>query len=91
MVFCWGTTKSWSKWLHWAKFSYNTSPYMSTKLTPFKVVYSRDPPVVNLLGKGQSLVDSIECIFQERDAVLDDLHLNLLKAQQKMKLNANKK
>lgn len=29
-------------------------------------------------------------MLQEHDAVLDDLHLNLLKAQQRMKLNADK-
>ncbi|KAL8115725.1 hypothetical protein AgCh_022282 [Apium graveolens] len=85
-----GQPKSWSKWLHWAEFSYNTSSHMSTKLTPFKVVYGRDPLIINRIGKGQSPIDSIECLLQERDATLDDLRFNLLKAQQKMKLNADK-
>lgn len=64
---------------------------MSTKLTPFKVLYGRDPPVVQRLGRGQSPVDTIEVILQERDAMLDELHMNLLKAQQTKKTNADKK
>lgn len=83
--------KSWSKWLHWAEFSYNTSPHLSTKMTPFKVLYGRDPPLVNRLGRGHSPIDSIEDILHERDAVLDELHHQLLRAQQKMKDNADKK
>lgn len=78
-----GKPKSWSKWMHWADFSYNTSIHMSTKLTPFKVVYGRDPPMITRLGRGQSPVDSVEATLQERDAILDDLQTNLLKAQQK--------
>lgn len=89
--FAGGDPKSWSKWLHWAEFSYNTSTHVSTKLTPFKVLYGRDPPEVNRLGKWHSPVDSVEAILMERDAMLDDLHMNLLKAQQTMKNNADKK
>lgn len=38
--------KLWSKWLHWAEFSYNTSPHL--KLTPFKVLSTFD----NLVRQG---------------------------------------
>lgn len=81
--------KSWSKWLHWAEFSYITAPHMSTKFTPFKVMYGRDTPLLTRLGRGHSPVDSVEEQLRERDAVLDDLHLILLRAQQRMKLNAD--
>lgn len=30
-----GQPKSWSKWLHWAEYSYNTSPHLATNFTPF--------------------------------------------------------
>lgn len=72
--------KSWSKWLHWAEFSHNTAFHMSTKFTSFKVLYGRDPPMLSRLGRGQSPVDCVEELLRERDAVLDDLHLNLLRA-----------
>lgn len=64
---------------------------MSTKMTPFKVLYGRDPPLVTRLGKGHSPVDIIEVMLQERDVILDELRLNLLKAQQTMKLYADKR
>lgn len=60
-------------------------------MAPFKVLYGRDPPLVNRLGRGHSPIDSIEDILHERDAVLDELHHQLLRAQQKMKDNADKK
>lgn len=82
--------KSWVKWLHWAEFSYNTSPHMTTKHTPFKIVYGRDPPLVTRVGRGQTPIDSIETILQERDVILDELHVQLLRAQQKMKGYADK-
>lgn len=58
---------------------------MSSKLTPFKVVYGRDPPSLLRFGRGQTVVSSIEEMLKERDAILDDLQVNLLRAQQKMK------
>ncbi|KAL8119629.1 hypothetical protein AgCh_016947 [Apium graveolens] len=83
--------KSWSKWLSWAKYSYNTAPHSSTKFTPFKIVYGRDPPLITRLSRGQSPVDIVDMMLQERDFMLDELHLNLLKAQQRMKANADAK
>lgn len=72
--------RSWAKWLPWVEFSYNTTPHTSTKLSPFKVVYGRDPPAILRKGKGQTAVSSIEELLQERDTILDDLHFNLLQA-----------
>lgn len=51
-------------------------------MPPFKVLYGRDPLHVLLVNKGQTRVDSLEAMLQERDVVLDDLHFNLLCAQQ---------
>lgn len=32
--------QQWLCWLHWEEFSYNTSPYLSMKMSPFQVVRS---------------------------------------------------
>lgn len=83
--------KQWARWLPWAEYSYNTSPHSSTGMTPFKVVYARDPPKLWRVGAGQTPVNSVEELLQERDHILDELKINLLKAQQVMKRNADGK
>lgn len=77
--------KSRAQWLAWAEFSYNTAPHLSTKLSPFKIIYGREPPHVLRIGRGHAIVDSVEEWLQERDAILDELHLTLLKSQNIMK------
>lgn len=86
-----GQPKQWAKWLHWAEFCYNTAPHMSIKMSPFKALYGRSPPAVIRLGHNTTPVDSLEQLLRERDAVLDDLKVHLLKAQQRMKHWADKK
>lgn len=86
-----GQPKSWVQWLPWAEYSYNTSPHSSTKLTPFKILYGRDPPQLRRVEKNHTTVDSLEEILLERDAMLGELQFNLMKAQQVMKLAADKR
>lgn len=80
---------TWAKWLHWAEFAYNTAPHTSTKVSPFKALYGRDPPHLIRIGTGDTTVGSIEELLQERDAILDDLQFNLIKSQQIMKAGAD--
>lgn len=58
---------------------------MSTKMSPFRVLYGRDPPHVTRGAAGQTQVDSLDEWLKERDAILDELKYNLVKAQQRMK------
>lgn len=84
-----GKPKSWAMWLPWAEFSYNTSPHMSTKMSPFKVLYGCDPPHLARVGSGQTQVNSLDEWLQEREAILDDLRFHLTSSQHKMKLAAD--
>lgn len=77
--------RMWTKWLPWAEFSYNTSPHCSTKFSPFRVLYGREPPHIVRLDRGHTPVNSLDECLQERDAVLDELHVHLIRAQQTMK------
>lgn len=86
-----GHPKSWAKWLHWAEYSYNSAPHSSTTMAPFKVVYGRDPPNITKVSHGQTTVGSLEEALLERDLMLDELRLNLLRAQQRMKDWADRK
>lgn len=81
--------REWAKWLSWAEFSYNTSPHCSTKFSPFRVLYGRDAPHIVRLERGHTPVNSLDEFLQERDAVLDELHFHLLRAQQTMKKTAD--
>lgn len=39
--------KQWARWLPWAEYWYNTSFHSSIGMTPFRVLYGRDPPALN--------------------------------------------
>ena len=61
--------------LSWAEFWYNTTFHASTKMTPFKAVYGRDPPPLIRSGAQSTSVASLEQKLQERDAILDELEV----------------
>lgn len=60
-------------------------------MTPFRILYGRDPSLLVQYGSGLSLVASMDHQLEERVAMLDLLKQNLLRAQQKMKSAADKK
>ena len=80
-----GKPKSWAKWVPWAELWYNSSYHVSTGFTPFKALYGRDAPSLQRLARDQTAVSSLEDQLLEKDAILDELKANLVRAQHRMK------
>ncbi|XP_020684289.1 uncharacterized protein LOC110100909 [Dendrobium catenatum] len=59
------------------------------QMTPFKVLYGRDPPHLVQFGSNSTLVSSVEEYLEERECVLKELKRHLLRAQQIMKKQAD--
>jgi hypothetical protein len=81
----------WHRFLPWAELHFNTSYHSASGLTPYQVVYGKPPPQVMDYIAGTSLVDACDKVLTTRDEILALLCKNLLKAQARMKLYADKK
>ena len=89
--FCGEQPKQWFSWLHWAEYSYNTGHHSSINTTPFQAVYGRPPPSLFPFHDGTTRVDAVGTLLRTRDDILRDLRLHLNRAQNRMKLQADKK
>ncbi|KAH9762794.1 hypothetical protein KPL70_000939 [Citrus sinensis] len=83
--------KEWVKWLPLAEWWYNTSYHLSTRMTPFEAVYGRPPPSYIAYIPGTSTVATVDLSLKDRDAMIRLLKANLVDAQARMKLYADKK
>lgn len=48
-------------------------------MTPCRALYGREAPHLLRSSHGSTTLDSLDQWLQERDAILDDLHANMLK------------
>jgi hypothetical protein len=89
--FTYENPKSWVKALPWAEFWYNSAFHTSIGMTPFKALYGRDPPT--LIRHSYLSQDAPEIAEQlaNRDQLLAKLKMNLLRAQQTMKTQVDRK
>lgn len=55
-----GRPHEWIKWVPWAELWYNTSYHASSKYTPFKILYGRDPPRISRYSVGQTAVSTLD-------------------------------
>ncbi|PNX92555.1 retrotransposon-related protein, partial [Trifolium pratense] len=83
--------KTWSHWISWAEFWYNSSYHISIGKTPFEVVYGRTPPTIMRFLSNETKVAAVALELSERDEALNQLKAHLLRAQQQMKKYADKK
>ncbi|TYK05420.1 Ty3/gypsy retrotransposon protein [Cucumis melo var. makuwa] len=89
--FCNEKPKEWIKWLPWTEYWYNTTYQRSIGMTPFQVVYGRQPPTIVSYGSSPSKNSTVEEMLQERDIILVSLREHLRLAQEQMKLYADRK
>ncbi|KAK8934297.1 hypothetical protein KSP39_PZI014692 [Platanthera zijinensis] len=82
--------RTWTRWLHWAEYCYNTSFHTASKLTPFEVVYGRPPPTLSSYEPSSTALPAVERTLQDRDRTLALLRDNLRVAQDRMKAQADK-
>lgn len=83
--------KEWVKWLPWAEYWYNTSYHWSIQMTPFKMLYGRDPPKLVSYERGSAVTFAVDEYLRQRDPVLMALKGHLLRAKQLMKAQADGK
>lgn len=81
----------WSKWLPLAEFWYNTNFHSTIGMTPFKALYGYDPPLPTFELICQSKVESVDQMLKNRQLMVKALRENLLKAQSRMKQQADSK
>ena len=90
---CYASTHphTWSSFLSWAEFWYNTTFHKSLQTTPFHVVYGREHPGLIRFEEGSTSNFELEESLKLQDKMLEQLKLNLLRAQQIMKNQADQK
>src|ERR1044072_6798517 len=83
--------KTWSYWIPWAEYWYNTTYHVSIGKSPFEVVYGRQQPKLLRYLSNETKVAAVALELQERDEALNKLKRHLLKDQHQMQSYANKK
>ena len=81
----------WSSWLSLAEFWYNTSFHSSLGNTPFFVLYGHHPQQLGLQASCESGNSDLDSWLQDRGLMQQLIQQHLLRAQRKMKFQADKK
>ncbi|KAJ9544173.1 hypothetical protein OSB04_023880 [Centaurea solstitialis] len=90
---CWVSDRpqQWSKWLSWAELSYNTAYHSAIRESPFKVLYGREPPPLVRYHRNSAVVQAVGAELESRDEIWDETRMHLMKAQFRMKQQADLK
>jgi hypothetical protein len=80
----------WSQWLSLAEFWYNTNFHSALGKSPFEVLYGHPPGHFGIEGVEHCAIPDLEEWLKERKTMNFLLQQQLLRAQQRMKLQADK-
>ncbi|WVY96660.1 hypothetical protein V8G54_028811 [Vigna mungo] len=83
--------KLWFSMLPWAQYWYNSSYHHSIKMSPFKVVFGREPPAVIPYEVNVNDPPTVQDSLLIRNTLQQQLKQNLMRAQNYMKMQADKK
>jgi hypothetical protein len=75
----------WNQWLPLTEWWYNTYFHIATYMTPFEVVYGKNPPSIISYMAGISKVQEVENNVSIHEAILITLKTNLAMDQNFMK------
>jgi len=78
----------WAQWLPLDEWWYNTYYHTTTHMTPFEVVYGKNPPLFLSYLPDVSKVQVVDQTLTVREAILHTLKENLFMAQNHMKQQA---
>lgn len=81
----------WPSWLSLAEYWYNTSYHTSLGNTPFFVLYGHEPQQLGIEAPNVAQHSDLNTWLQERDLMQQLIHQHLLRAQRKMKIQADKR
>nr|GEY42794.1 reverse transcriptase [Tanacetum cinerariifolium] len=87
----WEKPKEWSKWLSLAEYWYNTNFHTFIQTTPYEAVYGKPPPSPIAYVQSQNHVDNVDRSPSARETMVQLLKFHLQRAQQKMKVQADKR
>lgn len=81
--------KKWASWLPLAEYWYNTSFHYSLGCTPFEMLYGYPPRALGI-SVNDCAAANLDTWLKERTTMLDLIRQQLLRAQQRMKAQADK-
>ncbi|WVZ01111.1 hypothetical protein V8G54_027180 [Vigna mungo] len=81
----------WGKYLGLAEWCYNTTTHSATGMSPFKVMYGKEPPSIPQYLVGSSSMEAVDSLLSTRQDMLIALRQKLQKVQDQMKVIADGK
>lgn len=82
--------RQWLKWIPLTEYWYNTSLYSALGRSPFEVLYGHPPRHFGIANSAAMPVSNAATMLSERTTMLASVRQHLLRAQQRMKTQADK-